>query len=65
MEHYLRMEWDEAISRFRESLKLERVPDGKTTPSQVYIQRCEAFKKDPPVAGPGEEWDRVCRLTKK
>lgn len=65
MAHYLRMEWDEAISRFRESLKLERVPDGKTTPSQVYIQRCEAFKKDPPVVDPGEEWDRVCRLTKK
>ena len=65
MEHYLRMEWDEAISRFRESLKLEQVPDGKTTPSQVYIERCEAFKKDPPGADPGKEWDRVCRLTKK
>ena len=64
MEHYLRMEWDEAVSRFRESLKLERVPDGKTTPSRVYIERCEAFKKDPPAA-PGEKWDGIHRLAKK
>ena len=64
MEHYLRMEWDNAISRFRESLPLERVSDGKTTPSQVYIERCEAFKETPPVA-PGEKWDGIHRLAKK
>ena len=64
MAHYLRTEWDEAMANFRESLKLERIPDGKTTPSQVYIERCEAFKLFPPVP-PGETWDCVCRLTKK
>jgi adenylate cyclase len=65
MAHYLRMEWDEAISRFRESLPLERFPRGKTTPSQVYIQRCLAFKETPPASAPGETWDGVYRLTQK
>lgn len=56
--------WDQAIARFSESLELERVPDGKTTPSQVYIQRCKTLKQHPP-AGPGQEWDGVYRLTEK
>jgi len=64
MAHYFDMAWDLAIARFEEALKMERVPDGKTTPSRVYIDRCRAFKGNPPVA-PGEEWDCVCRLTKK
>ncbi len=64
MAHYFDMAWDLAIARFEEALKMERVPDGKTTPSQVYIDRCRAFKGNPPVA-PGEQWDCVCRLTKK
>ena len=53
MKHYLKIEWDQAIARFSESLNLERVPDGKTTPSEVYIRRCESFKENPPVT-PGE-----------
>jgi adenylate cyclase len=64
MQHYLKMHWDEAIKHFKSSLKLERVPDGITTPSEVYIKRCEAFKEDPPVAK-GEKWDGVFRMTKK
>ena len=64
MQHYLRMEWDQAIARFSKSFELERVPDGKTTPSQVYIQRCKTFKQHP-LAGPGQEWDGVYRLTEK
>jgi len=64
MQCYLRMEWDQAIARFSESLELERVPDGKTTPSQVYIQRCKTFKQHPPT-GPGQKWDGVYRLTEK
>ena len=64
MAHYFDMAWDLAIARFEEALEIERVPDGKTTPSQVYMDRCRAFKENPPVA-PGEEWDCVCRLTKK
>jgi len=64
MQHYLKMEWDEAVAKFNEALKIERVPDGKTTPSEVYIQRCKTFKENPPVAA-GEKWDGVFRLTKK
>ena len=64
MRHYLRMEWNQAIAKFSESLRLERIPDGKTTPSEVYIRRCNVFKENPPV-GPGEAWDGVFRLTKK
>jgi len=64
MQHYLNMEWDEAIAKFKEALKIERIPDGKITPSEVYIERCETFKENPPVA-PGEKWDGVFRLTKK
>jgi len=30
-------------------------------PSKTFIQRCEAFMKDPPPAG----WDGVYRLTTK
>ncbi|MFC1886710.1 adenylate/guanylate cyclase domain-containing protein, partial [Thermodesulfobacteriota bacterium] len=64
MGHYLNMDWDKAVSRFRESLESERMRDGNTTPSEVYIERCETFKTIPPVA-PGETWDGVYRLTKK
>lgn len=64
MQHYLKMEWDEAIAKFNESRNLERVSDGNTTPSEVYVQRCQTFKENPPVA-PGEQWDGVFRLTKK
>ena len=63
--HYLNMEWDKAILSFKESLKLERITDGNTTPSQVYISRCESFKKNPPVADSAEAWDGVYLLTKK
>ncbi|MBU0735109.1 MAG: CHASE2 domain-containing protein [Proteobacteria bacterium] len=64
MQHYLKMEWDEAVAKFSDSLKIERIKDGKTIPSEVYIQRCKVFKENPPAA-PGEEWDCICRLTKK
>ena len=52
IQHYLRMEWDLAIAAFSEALKVERTPDGNTTPSQVYIERCRLFKENPP-ARPG------------
>ncbi len=64
MQHYLNMEWDQAIATFSESLELERIPDVKTSPSEVYIQRCRLFKESPP-AGPGQAWDGVFRLSKK
>ena len=64
MELYHAMKWDEAIEKFKQALPLERVPEGKTTPSEVFIKRCETFKENPPVA-PGEKWDGVFRLTSK
>ncbi len=64
MKLYHAMKWDEAIDKFKQALPLERVPDGKTTPSEVFIKRCETFKETPPVA-PGEKWDGVFSLTSK
>lgn len=64
MEYYLAMAWDVAIEKFNESLAIERFPEGKTTPSAVYIKRCRQFKENPPVPA-GEKWDGVYRLTSK
>lgn len=64
MLYYLNMKWNEAIALFKQSLKIERIPDGITTPSEVFIKRCVEFKENPPVA-PGEKWDGVYRMTKK
>ena len=65
MSLYLRMEWDEAISLFRESLKLEQANEKVASPSQVYIRRCKSYKEHPPDVVPGETWDGVCQITKK
>ena len=64
MEHYLDMQWDRAIEGFGRSRALERYPFEKTTPSDVFIERCRAFQQDPPVP-PGQKWDGVFRLTRK
>jgi adenylate cyclase len=64
MQYYRRMQWDEAIKYFRESYKIERLPEAATNPSEVYIRRCMAYKVNPPVA-PGQKWDGVFRMTKK
>ncbi|MCQ2108074.1 MAG: CHASE2 domain-containing protein [Fibrobacter sp.] len=66
---YLAMDWDNAIDLFTQCLDLEphhpdRDPGSKTTPSHVYIKRCEAYKLNPPVAE-GEEWDGVFTATEK
>jgi len=64
MEHYRRMEWDQAMALFTEADAIERVPDGATTPSRVFLKRCQEYKANPPVP-PGESWDGVYRMTKK
>ncbi|MCD6294830.1 MAG: hypothetical protein J7M20_07900, partial [Deltaproteobacteria bacterium] len=64
MNHYLNMAWDQAILAFEKAAEIEWIPDGKTTPSEVYIARCRGCKENPPVA-PGETWDGVFHLTKK
>ena len=66
---YLHMDWDNAIALFEQCLEIEphhpdRDPGSKTTPSHVYIRRCEAYKINPPVQ-PGEVWDGVFTATEK
>jgi adenylate cyclase len=64
IQYYLKMHWEAAIDCFRESLKFERFPEEKTTPSGVYLKRCEEYLEKPPVS-PGEKWDGVFRMTEK
>ncbi|WP_419173296.1 CHASE2 domain-containing protein [Halobacteriovorax sp.] len=63
---YKAQKWDEAIELFKVTLELEymRFPDlkgVKTNPSEIYIKRCEDYKKLPPPP----EWDGVFTLTSK
>lgn len=59
---YRRQEWDTGIEKFKASEALEEVfPARPTTPSQVYIERCEYFKANPP----GPDWDGSWTLTAK
>lgn len=59
---YRQQQWDEATASFTESEKLEEVfPKRPTTPSRLYIERCEYFRANPP----GAEWDGSWTLTSK
>jgi len=49
--------WDEAIAAFRGVLDVKP----GDYPAQLYIDRCEALKEQPPVG----EWDGVFTMTKK
>jgi hypothetical protein len=51
-----------AKKRFKDALSLEEeFPYRPTTPSAVYIERCDHFKKNPPK----KDWDGVWRMTAK
>ncbi len=57
---YLRRDWDLAVRCFKESAELEpnrpdRNPLAPTTPSQLFIERCEQMRESPPP----EDWDGV------
>ena len=53
---YFKQEWNKALSKFKEASELEEdFPDRPTTPSLIYIQRCEFFSKNPPA----KDWDGV------
>jgi adenylate cyclase len=59
---YRQQQWDEATAKFIDSEKLEDVfPRRPTTPSRVYIERCEFLKAHPP----GPHWDGAWALTSK
>jgi len=49
--------WDKAIGAFRDTLKLNRNDEL----SQVYIERCEYLKENPPAGG----WNGIWTLTSK
>jgi adenylate cyclase len=52
--HYARQEWDLAIEEFQITKNLMGGSDG---PSQMYIERCEEFKKNPPELDWHGEWE--------
>ncbi|MFH1759801.1 MAG: CHASE2 domain-containing protein [bacterium] len=61
---YIKQEWDKALNLFRESSRLEpfrEEPGVKTTPSKVFIGRCENYKETPP----DKDWDGVFTATEK
>ena len=57
LEKYWKQEWDLAIAEFRNALRV--IPSD--TPSRIFIERCEAFKKDPPQG----YWDGVLVMKTK
>ncbi|MDR9418124.1 adenylate/guanylate cyclase domain-containing protein [Gracilimonas sp.] len=58
MELYFNQEWDEAISKFKKSAELER---HEPNPSNIFIERCEMMKEDPP----GDDWNGVFIMKSK
>ncbi|MGJ3259585.1 MAG: GAF domain-containing protein [Rhodospirillales bacterium] len=54
--HYNKGDWDKAMGLFRECLKAN--PSDKL--AQIYIDRCEALKAEPP-----KDWDGVFIMTSK
>lgn len=62
MSLYRQQQWDEAKAAFQTSAKLEeKFPNRPTTPSQVYLGRCDYFIEHPP----GPNWDGSWALTSK
>jgi len=57
LEKYREGKWDEAITAFGRVLELK--PEDFT--SQMYIERCESLKENPPEG----EWEGVFTMTKK
>ncbi|MFC1554628.1 CHASE2 domain-containing protein [candidate division KSB1 bacterium] len=57
IEQYLSKNWDKSIEYFNRALEI----DENDEPSKVYIQRCKAFKENPPP----EQWDGVFTMTTK
>jgi adenylate cyclase len=62
IELYRRQEWEAAQANFQDSAQFEETfPNRPTTPSQVYIERCDYFIANPP----GADWDGSWVLTSK
>jgi len=62
IELYKKQEWIKAIKRFKDSLSMEeKFKDRPTTPSAVYLDRCDIFKAEPP----GKNWDGIWTMKTK
>ena len=62
LDYYYQQNWDEALSNFEKAETMEEhFTSRNTTPSAVYIERCNMFKENPP----GKDWDGVWTMTAK
>ena len=62
IELYFKQEWKKALKKFKESSELEEdFLYRPTTPSKIYIERCEAFLKKPPP----KDWSGVWAMDTK
>ena len=60
-ELYIRKQWDEAISKFMAASEKLKTGDHNDGPSEMYVDRCKEFKKNPPEA----DWDGSWEMTSK
>jgi len=62
VELYHNQKWNPALKKFQSAETMEeKFPFRPTTPSAVYIERCEYFLKN----NPGKDWDGVWVMTTK
>lgn len=57
LDAYFSQDWDRAVKEFK---KMETMSD-ESSLSEIFIQRCEAFKKH----SPGKDWDGVWQMQEK
>ena len=59
---YFKQEWKSALSKFKEASELEEdFLYRPTTPSKIYIERCNAFSKKPPP----KDWSGIWAMNTK
>ncbi|OUV42349.1 MAG: hypothetical protein CBC68_03205 [Candidatus Marinimicrobia bacterium TMED108] len=59
---YFKQEWKNALNKFKQASELEEdFLYRPTTPSKIYIERCEAFLKKPP----SKDWNGVWAMKTK
>jgi adenylate cyclase len=58
---YTKQQWDQAIEKFKAANELLKRGDEPDAPTEMYIERCEEFKKSPPNA----DWDGSWEMTSK
>ena len=62
LDFYFDGNWNSALKKFNEAVNLEEDFQYRpTTPSKIYIERCEVFKKSPP----NKDWDGVWTMKTK